>query len=71
MSTLSLTRVGLIDPQQSLQQKFVQRFLDYKRHTESVVVHELYKEGNLALAVMMNNTVDTIINEQMHLKLLS
>jgi len=71
LSALLITRVGLIDPKVSLQNKFVNRFLDYKQQVESVVVYGLYKEGNHELAVRFNHNVDCITNEQMLLKLLS
>lgn len=66
-----MTRVGLIDPQEPLEERFVAQFLDHKQHVESVVVYELYKEGNHTLAVQLNRIVDQIINEHMLLKLLN
>lgn len=69
MSTLQITRIGVIDASKKLHHDFTHRYLDHKRHTECEVVYALFKEGNLALASIMSNTVDRIINEQMHLKL--
>lgn len=68
MSTLAITKLGVIDTQQELHKDFANTYLDYKRDTESAVVHELYKEGNHVLAVIHSQRVNQIINEQMYLK---
>jgi hypothetical protein len=68
LSTLYMTRIGLIDPSQELQQKFANTYLDHKRDAESAVVYELFKQGNAHIASIHARIVDNIINEQMHLK---
>lgn len=69
MGTLSISKVGIIDRSKALQRRFEGKYLDYKRETESALVHALFRQGNSALAVLhANRTVDKLINEQMYLK---
>lgn len=65
---LTVTSIGVIDTSREDNLQFAFLSMDYSVRDKVSFVYDLYKDGCLELAVLMQHDVDALVTEIMHLK---